>query len=66
MARTVIQIAADPTYLYALATIRAVRSVMPPAAYVSMIVMGCVGYACALAIRETAGRATALAVRCRN
>src|SRR5262245_22158808 len=45
---------------------RAKISVGPPAAYGTSIRTGRVGYACAIAKRETAGSAAQPAVRCKN
>jgi hypothetical protein len=47
-------------------TIRAPTSVAPPGANGTMMVTGRVGYACALATRDTTGRAAVPAAKCRN
>jgi hypothetical protein len=57
----------DPSErLIASAKIRANTSTGPPAAYGTIMVIGRVGYACALAIRDTVGRAATPAARRRN
>jgi hypothetical protein len=45
---------------------RPTKSAELPAAFGTIVVMGCVGSFCALAIRDAAGSAAAPAARCRN